>query len=409
MEALEAALVESDREEKERLAQEEDRNDHQAIIPDYDLGDVRLAIQKFREEVASSYLAEMDLAEKKYLSTLKMLAKISGNLVQPQETEEKEEKVRSIDLSKCEFFQNGWQGALNVLTFCGFTPVPESPGKFALLKADEITIKIQRANSIIRRVLEEYTPTELDLLKRAARARPPSRELKFMDNAAVRNPKLEASSAAGKADAALVLKAMGDTRKRLQEQNPEVLVTRQRRQEEREKSRRAYDQTLIRVFFNDQDADHRLVLQAYFSPYEPVRNLFSLVEQQLGSHAAQEFQFSLPPRVVITKPPPPSTDSIRVPLRQREDSMGPTLADLQLVPAAFLHFQWTNGDGVARPLQPHCYDQKQAMALAAVPRAQGTAMDETKDEVEQVAESQEDPVAKKMRLREEAMMKKFGF
>jgi hypothetical protein len=211
-----------------------------------------------------------------------------------------------------------WTAAVDYLKFLGFE-LQESE-KLLLLKKEDKQ-RISRALSIIRAVLKEKSPSDEEA--EIAKLGPVERNISVfeVDSELASNPNLgrvEELSASEQTDASLLMAAAKEEQnKNKQLYSDQFIVFKSRRDELKKQNQRKYAKTLVRVQF----ADH-VVLQAFFSPFEHISDLFTLMDGCLRAPHGQ-YQFLVPPNTKITA-----------------EDQSKTFKDLQLVPSALLMFKW---------------------------------------------------------------------
>lgn len=292
------------------------------VQPEYRLADVRESLSRLRKNAPDA---------KACLRSMRVLRGITKKLIDAPG----QAQYRRIKLTNKAVRARiaAFPGALDYLSFLGFTRSQD--GELLVLPPkSELKVKTQRALSVLSRVYAEIEAT-VPLFDEKQRA------LKVFDvsNVDERSFDLLAGRAPGaKSDAQLVAQSVRDAKLRKQLEN-KIL--------EREKLRRRYDRTVIRVVFRG----HGIIIQAHFSPKERTLHLFKAIKSLLCD-SSTSFSLRLPPNTDITE-----RDALK------------TLDELRLVPAATLNFVAKQGGSAAEVLRAEVISRKEPLAAEPVPRA----------------------------------------
>lgn len=238
--------------------------------------------------------------------------------------------------------------ALDVLEWMGFQIEASADGQTRqmLLHPDKEDHKrVERVKAVANRYLSESQVAVVD-------TSPIPRVMKVFDDAptvVVENPNLlsKEDEVELEPDASLILKAWAQNERSMKEK--QYFVSKRRLEEEKAKSRRKYEKTVVRFAFRSL----QITIQGEFNPNEPASALLSFIKPLLRDENTA-FHLRIPPVSII---------------REGEEA---SLAQLGLVPAASLNFMLDDsevGPDVPPVLSDAIIAQKQVMGFEAVPTA----------------------------------------
>jgi len=157
---------------------------------------------------------------------------------------------------------------------------------------------------------------------------------------------------------------------------------------QRQKLRRKYEKTVIRISFRTQ----KIVVQAYFSPQERGYQLFQCIRELLDPGTG-DFILRIPPTREIR----PDLDT------------GKTLEELKLVPAATLNFIALKKSSGASALRHDILTKKKPLEATVIPKAINEAeIQKALDEIVGPAQKLRKKKETKRRKAED-LLKSFGF
>ena len=337
---------------------------------DYNISDVKRALSALKQQIhsalsssssssssspsTSSSSAPSDTdnyaASDAYLASLTLLHKITTNL------RTAEDKYRTLKLSNATLATKlaAFPAALDYLHFLGFEEREERTMRVERVDG----VRVDRAAVILQRVIEAETPSEEEREHRSLG--PVDRELRVMEyEPAMLNERLAAreEEPPDAPDMKLLLTVAAEDRRRNEMYaRTDAFVTRHKQAELKQRYRRHYSRTLLRVVCQP---DNTLVT-AYFRPLEKLSTLFTLLAPLLQPDKAASFVLRLPPQQKLTA----AKDGAR------------TLQSLGLVPAATLYIGGeSEGSGVVatRWLRDEVWQRRTAMVAVAVPVAENAA------------------------------------
>jgi len=296
------------------------------LDPEYNLADVRTALSRLRLDCSKEDEAT---GAQRSLESMRLLRAITVKL----QARPKKPQYRKLKLTSKTVRQKITErpGAMAYLTFLGFKE--KEKGILYLPEKNEMDIKISRALSILTRVYQEIQ-IEVPLFTLE------QRQIKVYDTTEVdersyaRLPKEKIKS-----DAQIVKESFREAKLKKALEG-KIL--------ERERLRRKYDKTVVRVVFRGDKA----IVQALFSPNERALQVFRCIRELLQD---SKLVFSL--RV------PPSKD-----ITENADG-GKTLEELKLVPSAIFNFLPKKGSSASLYLKPDVLKSKKALEAVPIPKA----------------------------------------
>ena len=342
--------------------QESDADLRVNLQADYNISDVKRSLTSLQQQIAAAVTSSASsappglssdehAASNAYLASLTLLHKLTTNL------RTGEEKYRLLKLSNATLASKlaAYPAALDYLRFLGF----EESAERDTLEAQRVDgVRVERAAAILHRVIEAETPSAEEQAHRSLG--PVDNEVRVMEyEAAVLNERLatreeEPSEAP---DMRLLLSVAAEDRRRNEMYaRTDAFVTRNKQAELRQRYKRQYSRTLLRVLCQP---DNTLVT-AYFRPLDKLSALFALLAPMLRPERASQFVLRLPPQQKLTA----ARDG------------GKSLQSLGLVPAATLYIgSEADSSGVtpSRWLLDEVWQRRSAMVAVPVPVAENAA------------------------------------
>lgn len=285
--------------------------DMRAIERDYNIADVRIALNTLFDELNQN--------KQQFQSVTELLMKITNNLLQSTDA-----KYRTINLTNKVLSSklSPYTGAIQYLLFIGYNYADSNNPLLLTLSGDnEDSFKIQRAMSILKRVMNEQqlNDDELD----AIRLGPIQRNIQlFHYNPSYATQRSNTSMSTSTSlpsptstdidndsrhDLKLLMSASAESRARYEQlSRTDIIVTKSKREEMKKELERKYDYCVVRVIITDNNQsnnslnnmEHAVMIQSYYRAYERLEDVINTIRHVL-SDTNNSIELLLPPNTKL--------------------------------------------------------------------------------------------------------------